>query len=136
MTKVSIKRAMKAHPLAGIVLRQLGGGKDAVQSAIEAGRHGTDAGWPGFTWYSDTVPFAKRNKRAILECAAELAGEMGTDTVALVKGFQCLKGVEGVEAVLLGTSRDADSTTAVYNALAWFALEEVGSALEACEGGA
>lgn len=131
---VTVTQARKAHPLAGIVLRQLGGGKDAVQSAIEAGRHGADAGWPGFTWYRDTVPFGRRHKRAILECAAELAGDLGT--VGLVKSFQCLKGVDGVEAVLLGTSRDEDATTAVYNALAWFALEEVGHALEACEGDA
>lgn len=129
----TVRAAMKVHPLAGIVLRQLGGGKEAVETAIDAGKHGADAGWPGFTWYSDTVPWAKRHKRAILAAARDMAIEIGDGGVfRMVAGFNCLKdtGEAAVEAVLIGTSKDEDDQTAVWNALAWFALEAVGRALE------
>jgi hypothetical protein len=130
---MTLTQARKAHPLASIVLRQLGGGREAIDSAKEAGQHGADAGWPGFTYHSETVPWARRHKRTILDAAHDLARDIGEGgAVALVCGFNCLKDYDKaeVEAVLTGTSRDADTQTAVYNALAWFALEEVGRALE------
>lgn len=125
------ERACEAHPLAKIVLEQLGGGEDAIGDAIQAGEHGADAGWSGFTWHSDTVPFSQTHKRAILRCAGELAHEIGEgNAVALVQGFRCLKDYrDDVADVLTGCSDDEDASTVVWNALAWFALEEVGRSL-------
>lgn len=137
--QLTIKRAREAHPLASIVLRQLGGGKDAISSAIEAGEHGADAGWPGFTWHSDTVPWAKRHRAAILKACRDMMDDLGEPgTIAQFLGtFRCLRDYRPVdiESALGSYPTDEDITTAVYNALAWFALEEVGRALaNAAEG--
>lgn len=133
-SQVTIKQALASHPLAPAVLRQLGGGRDAVQSAIEAGEHGADAGWPGFTYSADCVQFAKRHRNAIATMASDMASEIGdAGAMELVKGFRCLKDDKDIEEDTIGrclygiaTGDDADT---VYNALAWFALEEVGRAI-------
>jgi len=136
-TQPTIKQAKGCHPLAPAVLRQLGGGADAVTSAIEAGNHGADAGWSGFTYYTDTSRFAKAHRGAIAKLAAETAADFGQGLIEMVKRFVCLKGLEDAdEAVSLalfgGKPRNkdiADEVLLVENALAWFALEEVGRAI-------
>ena len=133
----TIKQAMKSHPLAPAVLRQLGGGRDAVETAIDAGEHGADAGWSGFTYYRDTKRFAKRHRAAIVQTMQDMASNLGEQPIELVKGFRCLKGLEDAdEAIAIalygGKARSQevqDSVDLVYNALAWFALEEVGRAI-------
>lgn len=129
----TLKEAKSAHPLASIVLRQLGGGREAVETARDAGKHGADSGWGGFIYYSETVPWAKRHRRAILACAQAMADDCGVASVSqMVADFGCVKGnatAMEVESVLMGAGDD-DLQTIVWNALAWFALEEVGRAIE------
>lgn len=140
----TIKTAKAAHPLASAVLAQLGGGTEAVQSAIDAGEHGADAGWAGFTYYKDTVAFAKRHRREILRMAREMAEDLGEvrgepGAVSLIAGFRCIKdsgvSVRDIEATLM-EGADDDAADLVWNALAWFALEEVGRAIANAQDGA
>jgi len=132
---ITLKEAYQRHPLAKAVLNQLGGGVEAIQSAKEAGEHGADAGWPGFTYYSDTCAFTKGHRRAIAEAVEEMAEQLGEDPIRMVKGFNCLDKNTTTRAVAValygGRARNGDDeATQVENALAWFALEEVGRALE------
>lgn len=127
---ITIKAAKAVHPLAPAVLRQLGGGRQAVEAAIEAGNHGADAGWSGFTYYIDTDRFYRRNERAIMDCVREDAREFGEDSVSsFLASFRCLRdcsiGVPEIDAWLCD-SADDDTDTMIHNALAWYALETVG----------
>lgn len=134
-TQPTIKQATASHPLAPAVLRQLGGGADAVSGAIDAARHGADGGFHGFIYYTDTIRFARRNRAAIAEAVESLASDIGEDPLALVKGFGCFQNdppsnTEIAHALYGGGPRESDGRDLVENALAWFALEEVGHAIE------
>lgn len=119
---------------------------------IDAGAHGADAGWPGFTYTSDTVAFFKANRADIQKLVQERADDLGETPLEMVAGFRCLGGTDANLARLRsGNDRDGRHALAEYypsvskclyggrlndddhnvaNALAWFALEEVGRWLE------
>lgn len=62
-----------------------------------------------------------------MESVESLANDLGEDTLAMVGGFNCLKGYGLTSheiAVALYQSR-GDCCEQIQNALAWFALEEV-----------
>lgn len=105
------------------VIAQLG----ETESMPDVCNHGAAGGFPGFTYYADTLKFYADNKRDILAMLETLAEDTGTDMLEMVAGFNCLKddhfspAVIG-EAIWSGEGEDAD---AIRNALAWFALEEV-----------
>lgn len=134
----TVKQARNSHPLAAAVLNQLGGGADAVQSALDAAEHGADGGFGGFIYYSETGRFTARNRIAIAQAVADMADDLGESPIDMVRGFRCLAGLEDADeaiAVALygGRARNSDvqqSVDLVENALAWFALEEVGRAIE------
>lgn len=90
-------------------------------------KHGADAGWPGFTYYSDTVAFFDRNKSLILDLVKEETDSMGMDNeIVFIKGFNCLNGDYNDFEVAKGIYEDdSDSSTTIRNALVWFALETV-----------
>lgn len=121
------------------VLRQLGGGAEAWDSLRDVANHGADGGFPGFTYYADTVGFFKRYRREIASLAEEMADDLGENVSEMVAGFNCLGGRErrsalteylpSVNRCLYG-GRVADDDTDVANAMAWFALEEVARSAE------
>lgn len=110
------------------VIRQLGG----RESLRDVARHGADGGYPGFTYYADTVAFAKRHKAAIIERLTRDAADLGERSVAaLVTSFRCVNATEDeVARVLYGAGGDDGVRTQVLNALAWYALEEVANEAE------
>ena len=87
--------------------------------------HGVDGGFAGFTYYSDTVSFFKRNKKEIVELVKEMADDFGQSPIEFIKGFNCLKG-DDWEAEIAETlyGRISANNDIVSNALAWFAAEE------------
>ncbi len=93
----------------------------------DVARNSADAGWSGFTYYSDTVAFYKAHKGDILEMAKQMADELGEDMLAMVAGFGCLRN-DKLDATEIGEalfSGRGENATNVRNAMAWFALEEV-----------
>lgn len=131
-----IDHAASIQPsLVRAVIRQFGGWKDFTASAPDVTAHGIDGGFSGFIYhYPDTVPFTKRNRAAILELCESMREDLGEpDTLAgFVAGFRCLnmtaREVEGVLMDHGALTRDGDresDAVQVYNALAWFAAEEV-----------
>lgn len=128
----------KSHLPEGLiraVVRQSGGWSEWDQTARDVTRGGADGGFHGFIYYTDTVPFARRNRDAILEMAKQQAEDMGAgDEFQMIVGFNCLKGQEwtpGEVARTLYDTRqrarrsDNDVRGLLWNALAWYALEEV-----------
>jgi len=110
-------------------VRQCGGWDNFTDRACDVANHGAAGGFSGFIYYPETVAFTRRNRAAIAELCESMAEEIGAGgAVALVRGFNCLKGdyTEGeVARTLYGTG---DGEQIVANALAWFALEETARA--------
>ena len=116
------------------VIRQIGGWQEFKDHAQDVYNRGAAGGFSGFTYYSDTVSFAKRNKtdiEAMLKDFADSISESFADTLA---GFNCFKGEDPCDILDGYYNPRSDNRQMVYNALAWYALEEVCRAYcEACE---
>jgi hypothetical protein len=108
------------------VVRQMGGWESFKEAAPDITRHGIDGGFHGFLYYSETVPFAKLNRKAIIEMASQQSKEFGMGLLEMVKGFNCLKGATETE-IVEGLAGATDETL-VPNGLAWYAGEEVARA--------
>lgn len=91
--------------------------------------HGANGGFIGFTYYSDTLTFFRKNKKEIVELAEDMANDLGEDVTNMIKGFICLKDYElsnsQIGKVLYGKFSDSGDNVQIMNALSWFALEEV-----------
>jgi len=115
--------------LINAVKKQLGGDKEENKSMIQnVANHGADAGWPGFTYYRDTVSFYDKHKKDIVAIAEEMAEELGENVLDMIKSFNCLHNeytTSEIAKVLYGRKNDSDEYTQIANAMAWFALEEV-----------
>ena len=74
------------------VVRQAGGWEAFQEMARDVTNHGAAGGFSGFTYYSDTEPFAQRNKDAIIEMAKQMADDMGEPgALSLIAGFNWLR---------------------------------------------
>lgn len=132
MSKITMKAFIEnSHVDASLiraVVRQIGGWESFKETAQDVANHGADAGFSGFIYHSETVPFAKRNKKAILEYAKQLAHDIGDGNwLDLIAGFNCIK-IEASEVARAYYDPRSEDRTQVFNALAWFALEEVARA--------
>lgn len=106
------------------------GGWEMFQDTTRNLQHsscGALGGFGGFIYYTDTVPFAKRNKKALLELCKEQAEECygkGYSVGQFIAGFNCVDCDAEQVTIALYTGKGEDITE-VYNALAWYALGEV-----------
>lgn len=108
-------------------VRQMGGYASFVGMAQDVCNHGANAGFGGFIYYTDTVTFAKRNKKALLEMCKEQAEDyygIESGVCEFIAGFNCVNLSREAIAIALYTGK-GDCVTTIYNALAWYALEEV-----------
>lgn len=106
------------------VVRQAGGWESFKEDASFVSIHGAAGGFHGFIYYTDTVAFTKRNKAVILDAAKNLASDIGESLYKMIGGFNYLKISEGEAAEAIHNPRSEDRQS-VFNALAWFAIEEV-----------
>ena len=108
------------------VINQMGGLEIFKQSFNDVVRNGADGGFSGFIYYYDTTAFFKRNRRAILAHLDAICYDLGEDRITTLKAFGCLKHLTSDEIARgLYEGAKSEEVTAVTNALAWFALEEV-----------
>jgi hypothetical protein len=109
------------------VVRQLGG----KESLEDIARHGIDGGFHGFIYYTDTVPFFKRNRAEIVQLVKSMADDLGEPVIDMIAGFRCLtddaETRDSIGRCLYG-ARLTEDDTEVANALSWFAGEEVARA--------
>jgi hypothetical protein len=115
------------------VIKQLGyrtPNRECKETLANVSRYGADQGVNGFTYYRDTVSFFNKNRALIIEVIKSLADDLGEEPLAMVAGFNCLKGhditVDEVARCFYGRPLKNDqSQELIKNACAWFALEEV-----------
>ena len=120
-------------PLIRAVVRQLGGWESFQESAPDINNHGLSGGFSGFTYYTDTVAFARKNRAAIAQLAERDADDFGQGVLEMIQGFRCLQGgytQAEIAKCLYGRGDD----TQILNALAWYAGESVARAYcDLCE---
>lgn len=133
------KVADTSHPtLTRAVIRQLGG-RDALIDVASPDHGGADAGYVGFSYYRDTVPFFERQRKNILSVLEADADSFGEEPAQIVFGFNCLRLKDSdkeeqrtyrgaISRLLYGNRKvdwDRPEEVQVANALAWMALESV-----------
>jgi hypothetical protein len=104
--------------------------KNLSANLADCAKHGADGGFPGFTYYYDTLAFFRRNKEDIVKNLELLAGELGQDIISMIQGFGVFRHetpptAAGIGQALWGTGKLKDDLTSLYNVFAWFCLEEV-----------
>ena len=116
------------YPLNGsrVLLSELSG------TLIDCSKHGADAGFSGFSYYSDTVAFFETNKQDIVNHMETTAAELGMDIISMVQGFGvfCHSSKPTVSEVgkALWGSCYSQALNTLYNVFAWYALEEISHA--------
>ena len=120
--KTQIKTENTRFPrLTRAILRKL----DREELA-DVARHGADAGWNGFTYYTDTEAFYRAHKADILALAKDEATDFGQEMLEMIKGFRCLNGAYSLDEIAAALhSNQGDGATSIRNAMSWFALESV-----------
>ena len=111
------------------VINQLGGNWEDAQNDLRNVANspcGAAGGFGGFVYYSETSAFARKNRAKIVRSLENLADGLGEDIVTMVKNFICLGGEFSSSEIgkALWGRYDGD-LMCVYNAMAWYALEEV-----------
>lgn len=85
---------------------------DADDLLYEISQHlDASAGWPGFTYYTDTCKFYDENHEEIWEALSEDADLQGCTPMELIASFGCVNSIIDDQRF--------------KNALAWYALEAV-----------
>ena len=67
------------------VLEQLSGCEETLEQIAK--HPDAQAGWPGFTYYSDLYSFYDRHRELILSSLRELAEDLGEDLFPMIQGF-------------------------------------------------
>lgn len=114
------------HPkLARAVVKQFGGEENFKERSSDVTNHGISGGFGGWTYYTETTDFTRKNRAKIAELAEEMACDLGEGTLEMIQGFNCLGkqdySIDEIGRALYGRGDD----TQILNALAWFAAEEV-----------
>lgn len=109
------------------VIRQNGGWSNFKSIAYDVYDHGANSGFSGFIYYDDTVKFTKNNKQLIIQCLFDLNLDLygNKNYIETLLYFNCLKGFTPIEILDGLNNPKSDYRFLVFNALAWFALEEV-----------
>ncbi len=132
MTQTQFLASVSSPDLARAVIRQCGGWSAFKEMASDVSNHGADGGFHGFIYYTDTLKFTARNRKAIRASLADMADQLGDTVIRMVANFRCLNGQftqdEVGQAIYGRGASDEDAHTMIDNALAWYALEEVSRA--------
>ena len=110
--------------LINAVAKQIGGMSSLKESARDVCNHGAAGGVTGFIYYTETEAFTKKNHALIMELLSEFADDMGINALELLSGFNCFKDMTDSEIFDGLINPNSDDRAAIYNGLAWFALEE------------
>ena len=97
---------------------------DLQENAADICEHGAASGFSGFTYYSDTWEFANKYRASIIELLKDQAAGCGVDWLEFLSSFNCLKDYDSAEIAEGLFDTESEHNTIVYNALAWYALEE------------
>ena len=116
------------------VVKNMNGWDSFRERAQDVADHGASCGFGNFIYYTDTIDFTAKNRKAIAELAAQQAADFGDSSeIEMILGFNQLRQedltISDIARSLYGRLADDDNKkTTIYNTLAWYALEEVARA--------
>lgn len=129
MKKITIKTVLEntniSATLVRSVVRSMGGIDSMNDTFQDVCNNGADGGYGNFVYYSDTVEFTRKNKKAILEMAEEQAQDFGISLGEMFTSFKCFKGYSESEIFRAIYDHRSNDRTTIFNGLSWYALEEV-----------
>jgi len=104
--------------------------KELSLELVNCAEYGANIGISGFIYYSETIPFYKKNRAAIASHIESTAEEFGTDIFSMVQNFGVFRHSEKptpseIGKALWDKSETHQDLTDLYNVFAWYALEEV-----------
>ena len=133
--KSFIKNSSIPATLIRALVKNMQGWDSFKESAQDVVDHGASCGFGSFIYYTDTMAFTAKNRSAIAAYTYEQAKDIGyTDEIEMILSFKCLQDYNDpittseIAKALYGRLADTDTKTIIYNALAWYALEEVARA--------
>ena len=108
--------------------------KELSADLVNCAENGANIGIGNFIYYSDTIPFYKKNRAAIVSHIERTAAEFGTDIFSMVQDFGVFRNSEKPTPTEIGKalwdkSHTYPDLTSLYNVFAWYALEEVSQGL-------
>lgn len=131
---MKLEQVKELNELAPQVLEQLGiESDDELYILSDIANHGIMGGYAGFTYHSDTLEFWNKNRIKIRASMKNTASELGQDMFSMIAGFNCLKDLDlSVDEIAecIYTDEETGNRTAILNACAWYAAEEVARAYE------
>ena len=134
MTNITMKsfinRSNLPAPLIRAVVKQSGGWDSFQEMARDVAAHGADAGFSGWIYHRETMEFFRKNRKAILGYAEEVAHDLGENVLSMIQGFGIFRNspIDTQDLAKALYTGKGPEVTRVYNILAWFALEEVARA--------
>ena len=104
--------------------------KELSGTLKDCSNHGADAGFPGFSNYSDTIKFFKKHRSDIVSHMEKTAAEMGIDIISMVQGFGVFRNSKAptpgqIGKALWDSGHYWPELDKLYNVFAWYTLEEV-----------
>ena len=124
--KAMIEKSDIPAPLIRSTIRQFGGFEAFKESAVDVVNHGISGGFHGFTYYTDTVAFFKRNRRHILTILENDAECFGQGLLEMIQGFRCLGQAYSLDEIARAIySGKGGEVAQIYNCLSWYAGETV-----------
>lgn len=111
----------------GYTVEDFGQNEDLTHTLEDISNYGSDGGFDGFTYHTDTVAFYDKNKADILTALHEDADSFGQSVWEMVSYFNCMRN--------LGPIQDSfeidghENETHIKNCLAWYAAEKVAQEL-------
>ena len=128
MEEVFLENHSSNPDLAKAVIAQMGGSENFAENANNISSHGIDGGYSGFVYYTDTVKFAEENHGAIMDSLKSDMDNFGNESVPEMRShWKSLNDLsqDEIAEVVYDKDPENENYTQVYNAMAWYAGEQV-----------
>ncbi|GHT91357.1 hypothetical protein FACS1894140_1810 [Spirochaetia bacterium] len=104
--------------------------KELSTDLTNCAEHGANSGFCGFSYYCDTIPFFRQNRKDIVKNLEIEAEELGEDIIKMVRCFGIFRhetppAPAKVGRAIWDTGKTHDDLSTLYNVFSWFCLEEI-----------
>jgi hypothetical protein len=100
-------------------------GLDSIQ---DVNNYGIDVGYGGFIYYSDTIEFAEKHRKAIIAIVSELSKEFEETEESFISSLNCFKNMDHISRAYYSfvyNDSDYPEYDEIANGLSWLAAEHV-----------
>ena len=127
--KQFVKESHIPEKLIRATVRQFGGWQSFRECYHDVAKYGMGGGFHGFIASGDTCPFAKKNRKEIIQMLFDYADEMDVSVEAFVASFeffnQKMDSEDRMELYRFLSRNIKKNDVIIPNLMAWFAADEV-----------